>query len=110
MADNSPARYFFLPNFITCGIYTAMVDQQTAILIILILNMVIGVIGPILTASLQILKVIPELVYGLMERGQGGLMSKKLLIFEKVILCKAFNNDNKDIFYEIVLCFLSYIL
>ena len=62
------------------------------------------------TAILQILKVIPELVYGLMERGQGGLMSKKLLIFEKVILCKAFNNDNKDIFYEIALCFLSYIL
>ena len=62
------------------------------------------------TASLQILKVIPELVYGLMERGQGGLMSKKLLIFEKVILFKAFNNVNKDIFYEIALCFLSYIL
>ena len=57
------------------------------------------------TASLQILKVIPELVYGLMERGQGGLMSKKLLIFEKVILFKAFNNVNKDIFYEIALYF-----
>ena len=46
------------------------------------------------TASLQILKVIPELVYGLMERGQGGLMSKKLLIFEKVILCKAFKQKS----------------
>ena len=48
------------------------------------------------TASLQILKVIPELVYGLMERGQGGLMSKKLLIFEKVILCKAFKQNSQN--------------
>ena len=59
------------------------------------------------TASLQILKVISELVYGLMERGQGGLMSKKLLIFEKVIMFRTFNNDNKDIFYDIALSFLS---
>jgi hypothetical protein len=32
--------------------------------------------------SLLILRGIPELVHGLMERGQDGLMSKKLLIFE----------------------------
>jgi hypothetical protein len=38
--------------------------------------------------SLLIHKVIPELVYGLMEREQDGLMSKKLLIFEKTITFK----------------------
>ena len=35
--------------------------------------------------SLLTHKAILELVYGLMERGQDGLMSKKLLIFERTI-------------------------
>lgn len=48
------------------------------------------------TASLQILKVIPELVYGLMGRGQGGSMNKNLLIFEKVILFKAFMQKSSN--------------
>ncbi len=38
--------------------------------------------------SLLTHRVIPELVYGLMERGQDGLMSKKLLIFERTITYK----------------------
>jgi len=35
--------------------------------------------------TLLIHKVLPKLVSGLMEKGQDGLMSKKLLIFERTI-------------------------